>query len=275
MADGRGPGGPLATYEFMREGGARGYSGADRPTAKPSAAPVREQVAAGLRVAIAGQRFVPGQRLREKEICSLTGASRTAVREALRQLESEGLVEVIPHRGPIVAEMTLRDAEEIYELRMALEGLAARLFARKASTGEMATLRATVELIAHADGTQGADTAEPLSLKRRFYDILLAGAGNELVQKSLAGLLSRVTVLRATSLGQPGRLGRTVEELRAILTAIESRDEDAAEAACRAHVLAAARVAIATMGGDPDRAFPEPAAGRYSGWNQTAARQSS
>lgn len=220
-----------------------------------SAAPVREQVVERLKAAIAGQRFVAGQRLREREVCELTGASRTAVREALRQLESEGLVEVVPNRGPIIATVSLADAQEIYELRMALEGLAARLFARKATAEDIARLRATVDAFAQT-GRVVDGALDPLALKRRFYETLMAGAGNRLASQSLDRLLSRVTSLRATSLGQPGRLRHTIVELYAIMDAIESRDEDAAEAACRAHVRSAARAAIEVMGGNPDDAFP-------------------
>lgn len=251
-ADSRGPTAAPSKSNGLRDR----HEQLDSLLVRQSAAPVREEVVARLRAAIVNQRFIPGQRLLEKEICELTGVSRTPVREALRQLESEGLVEVVPNRGPIVAMVTLADAQEIYELRMSLEGLIGRLFARKATAKEVAELRAAVDAIAQIDKSPAGKRQDLLTLKRRFYDILVNGAGNELARSSLARLHARVTALRITSLGQPGRLKHTVAELRAIIAAIEARDENAAEAACRAHVEAAARVAIAVMGGNPEHAFP-------------------
>src|SRR5690606_4359359 len=91
------------------------------------AAPVRRQVAKVLREAITSGRFAPGQRLIEKDLCELLGVSRPSVREALRELESEGLIEIIPNRGPLVKRLTAADAASVYQVRAALEALAARL----------------------------------------------------------------------------------------------------------------------------------------------------
>src|SRR5579885_3504051 len=112
------------------------------PSARPSAplfpishiaAPVREQVGARLRQAIVTGHFQPGARLIERELCTLLGVSRTSLREALRQLESDGLVVNIPHKGLVVATMTREEAEEIYQVRAAMEGLAGRLAALRAT----------------------------------------------------------------------------------------------------------------------------------------------
>ena len=94
---------------------------------------LREKTVERLREALLNQFFAPGDRLIERELCELTGVSRTSVREALRLLESEGLIETIPNRGPIVASLSAEDAQYIYEVREALEGLAGRLFAERAS----------------------------------------------------------------------------------------------------------------------------------------------
>src|ERR1700754_1706867 len=100
----------------------------------PRAASVlRHSVTESIRNAILLGRFSPGHRLPERELCEMIGVSRTLVREALRQLESEGLIQLIPHRGPIVARVSLAQAEQIYQVRCELEGLLAGLFARNAS----------------------------------------------------------------------------------------------------------------------------------------------
>ena len=92
------------------------------------AAPLRQQVLERLRAAIIGGQLAPGQRLIERELTEMTGVSRTVVREVLRQLESEGLVAIIPHKGPVVRELSAGEARDLYTIRGALEGIAARLF---------------------------------------------------------------------------------------------------------------------------------------------------
>src|ERR1700754_1197613 len=96
----------------------------------PRAASVlRHSVTESIRNAILLGRFKGGERLPERALCEMTGVSRTLVREALRQLESEGLITVLPHRGPVVASLSVKQAEGIYQVRIELEGLACQLFA--------------------------------------------------------------------------------------------------------------------------------------------------
>src|SRR6056297_3133463 len=96
-----------------------------------SAAPVREQVLKALRTEIIEGRFAPGRRLTERELTEMLGVSRTVLRESLRQLEAEGLISLIPNQGPVVRALTVGEARELYRIREALEGLAARLFANR------------------------------------------------------------------------------------------------------------------------------------------------
>ena len=95
------------------------------------AAPLRQSVIASLRSAIAAGRFKAGDRLTERDVCEMTGVSRTLVREAFRQLESEGLITVVPNRGPVVSRVTPEQAEGIYQVRRVLEGLASESSRRR------------------------------------------------------------------------------------------------------------------------------------------------
>lgn len=208
-------------------------------------APVRAKVLENLRAAIVGQRFRPGERLREKELCELTGTSRTSVREALRQLESEGLVTVLANVGPVVASVGTVEARNIYEVRAALEGLAGRLFAQKATDAQVGRLTDVVEQFAQSSGDENAPSR--LALKEDFYETLLTGAGNDEVSRMLVGLRARIAVLRKTTLSKPGRFDETVEELNAIIGAIRERDADRAELACRLHVEAALKTAMLVL----------------------------
>jgi DNA-binding GntR family transcriptional regulator len=215
-----------------------------------AATPVRSQVVEKLRRAIVERRFASGARLRERELCELTGVSRTSIREALCHLEAEKIIELIPNRGPIVARITRDGAREVYEVRAALEGLAGRLFAVRATDAQIGDLRAV------ADAMVGAVANDELfrlvSLKDRFYDALFAGAGNSEVERMTGTLRARMTMLRSRTLASPGRAQQTLDEIQAIIAAVADRDPDRAESACRAHVSAAATIALdllATNGG--------------------------
>lgn len=212
---------------------------------KRQAATLRLLVEDRLRAAIVAGHFKPGQRLVERELCEQIGVGRTSVREALRQLEAEGLVTTIPHRGPEVSSITCAEARQLYELRGLLEGFAGRGFAERGTEAEMAELFAAVELFAEA--ARGDDRARLVEAKTRFYATLMQGARNAFVTQALTQLQNRITLLRVTSMTQAGRLENSVAEIRAIAGAIRDRDGDRAEAACRAHIANAAKVAMAVL----------------------------
>jgi DNA-binding GntR family transcriptional regulator len=210
------------------------------------AAPLREQVLEVLRQAILDFRLKPGQRLIERELIEQIGVSRTTIREVLRELAAEGLVTTIPQKGAIVVVPTAEEAAELYEVRGALEALAARRFVAHASAAQVAALRAAFaeyEQLALA----GGDIRAMLRAKDRFYGVLLEGSGNRSIQSILGGLQARVRVLRAGSLSAPGRPARAVEEIRTIVEAIEAGDAEGAAQAAATHVEQAAAVGLAAQ----------------------------
>ena len=209
------------------------------------AAPLRQSVIASLRGAIAAGRYKAGERLTERDVCEMTGVSRTLVREAFRQLESEGLITVVPHRGPVVSRVTPEQAEGIYQVRCVLESLAAELFAVHASDDDRRALRQALKNIKSA--FESADPIARLTAKNDFYECLLRGAGNESLAQSLNLLNSRIMVLRSTSLQAKGRGKESVRELTTLVEALEARDPKAARAAARVHVDNAAAIALAIL----------------------------
>ncbi|MGE7468121.1 GntR family transcriptional regulator [Bosea sp. NPDC003192] len=209
------------------------------------AATLRLLVEDRIRSAIAAGHFKPGQRLVERELCEQIGVGRTSVREALRQLEAEGLVVTVPHRGPEVSSISHDEARQLYELRALLEGFAGRNFAEHGSDAAIAELGRAVDSFATA--AQGSDRAALVAAKTRFYAVLMQGAGNVFVTQSLTTLHNRITLLRVTSMTQGGRLADSIAEIRAIFDAIVARDPDRAEAACKQHIAMAARVALAVL----------------------------
>jgi len=227
------------------------------------AAPVRQQVTSSFRAAILSGRFRPGERLVEKQLCELTGASRTSVREALRQLETEGLVEMIPNKGPIVASIDPAQARSIYQVRAALESLAGALFAEHASPAEMRALEEAASALAHAYRSRRIEAI--VEVKDLFYRVLLEGSGNAIVPSLLRMMYARISLLRRVSLGRPARLAASIGEIRAIVRAVKARDPAAAAAACRVHVERAAEAALALMGEGESRPRPGSAEPRGAG----------
>ncbi len=211
-------------------------------------APIREQVAAILRQAIVDMRLKPGQLLIERELCELTSASRPSVREALRQLQAEGLVESVNGRGTIVTVLTPEQARQVYEVRANLEGLAARLFTGHASDEQRAALRAVMAELAESVA-RNDEPATILAVKNRFYDVLFEGSGNEVLQQLVRSLHRRVTQLRARTLAASGRPARSAAEIQEVVDAIEALDADQADRAARRLILAAASV---ILGGDAE-----------------------
>jgi DNA-binding GntR family transcriptional regulator len=195
---------------------------------------LRQQVLELLRNAILEGRFKPGERLVERELCELTGVSRTSVREALRHLESEGLVANVPNKGPTVATVSEDDAREIYEVREALEALAGRLFAERGTARQVDALQGALDRLAQAFAQN--DLRLVVAETTQFYDVFLDGCGNSLIRDMIRSLQARVIFLRATSIAQPGRAPGSLTEMEHIVQAIRRRDPDGAEAACRDHV---------------------------------------
>jgi DNA-binding GntR family transcriptional regulator len=208
-----------------------------------TAASLRQQVIESLRAAVISGSLSPGQRLTERELTETLGVSRTVVREALRQLEAEGLIEVIPNRGPVVRALSAEEAQDIYRIRAVLQGLAARQFVEQASAEQVAGLAAALEAIIAAYDAGNAERT--VATKTEFYDRLYAGAASETLSSMLATLHARMWRWRALGLAHPQRSversRESVENLRAIVAATERRDAEAAERITRdeAHQAAA------------------------------------
>jgi DNA-binding GntR family transcriptional regulator len=207
--------------------------------------PVRQQVEDRLRRAIMDGTFPPGTHLADRVLCERFDVSRSIIREAVRLLEAEGLVTVVPHRGPFVTSLSAAEATQIYEVRAALEALAGENFAERASDEERAALRRVYQELAAMGPDAGRQAL--LDVKRAFYDVLLRGCRNAYVARMLGQLLNRNTQLRATSLSDPDRLPHTVREMHRIVAAVEQRDRVGAGEACRDHVRAAAAVALRVL----------------------------
>lgn len=197
--------------------------------------------------------LTPGARLRETELAERLGISRTPVREAIRQLEADGLVVHLPRQGATIRSLDHAEVVELYEMRAVLEGTAARLAARAASEIELAELAAlNGELAAAPAGPQSRE------MNRQFHRSLLDAARNRFLLKSMNALQKTLLILGPTTLADPSRALAAVAEHGAVLAALEARDGIAAEAAMRAHVGAALSARLRGMRGRDLSAEDEP-----------------
>ena len=208
------------------------------PVVTKRAAPLRSDVVDALRKAIVDGRLAPGARLIERELIDLTGVSRTVIREALRQLESENIVETIPNKGPIVRELTKEEAVDLYQIRAVLEGLAARMFVENGSDADLARLKAALDRTVAAYDEN--DPEHILRVKNDFYSILFAGAGSEILSQMIGGLYARIWRFRALGLGHPNRTpdrsGQSIAGMRDLYEVLVARDADRAEKVARLEV---------------------------------------
>jgi DNA-binding GntR family transcriptional regulator len=214
----------------------------ERPAlAGPASATTRRAYTA-VRDGIAEGRLSPGEWLREGAIAEGLGLSRTPVREALRVLAAEGLVELVHNRGARVVRWTAQDIEETYRLRALLEGEAASLAARRATPEQVAALEQTCEAHARsvADRLPAVDQA---ACNDAFHAAVLQAAGSPRLVGLHAIVTSAPLVARALSRYDDVDLQRSVLAHRDVLMAVQERDADLAAAAMRAHILAARHVA--------------------------------
>jgi len=219
---------------------------------------VQQHAVEKLRGAILDGFFKPGDRLVETDLCARLGISRPSLREALRSLESEGLIELIPNRGPQVPVLTWTKAEEIYRVRALLEGEAAALCAKRANPEQIDGLRRALADFEQA--VRKEDSARRLSATAEFYRIMQQAAGNTLVDDLLRRLLARINMLRAQSMSRAGRAAFSAKEMRAIFQAISKGDSRAARKAAETHVKnasQAARVMVESAGAAGKAALPK------------------
>ena len=205
---------------------------------------VRAIVAQKLREAIMSGNLKPGQRLVERELCEMMGVSRPSIREALRALEADGLVNTVPHRGPVVSTISLEEARQLYAARAVLEGFAGRECARLHDPAVVRRIGEALSRLKAALARPKPDMIAILEAKTDFYAALIGGCQNAFIERMLKPLHDRITLLRITSMSQPKRINKSLREVTAIWRAIQSGDEDLAERCCVDHVKAAAVAAL-------------------------------
>lgn len=212
---------------------------------------LRAQVAETLRNAIVLGELAPGERLIERVMCERMGVSRTSLREALRELENEGLLTNLPNRGLIVSVVDPKIAQEIFDVREALEALICRLFCERATDEHIEWCRmVNVELMA---AYKAGAARELIAAKNRLYDVLIAGADNAEAERMLRSIHMRASQIRMISLSNGDRRKASQEEIRLLIESLLNRRGKDAEQLARKHVQQAAKFAMSMIrrAGDP------------------------
>ncbi|NLY89719.1 MAG: GntR family transcriptional regulator [Firmicutes bacterium] len=204
------------------------------PIALDSYKPLRELVFEALREAIITGQLPPGERLMEIQLAEELGVSRTPVREAIRKLELEGLVAMVPRKGAYVSGISLKDLIEVFEIRSALEGLAAALAAERITDEELDELER--HLVKAAEVIERSDLSGMVEIDTKFHSLLYRASRNERLAHTINNLREQIQRFRQTSLSYPGRMKIALDEHKAIVEAISARNPELARELAQEHV---------------------------------------
>ncbi|WP_330401021.1 GntR family transcriptional regulator [Sporanaerobium hydrogeniformans] len=195
---------------------------------------LREKVFATMRESILEGRYKPGEVLRETVIAAELHVSRTPVREAIRKLELEGLVQSIPNKETIVTGISEEDVQDIFKIRNRLEGLAGSMAAERVTKEELVEMEEILTLTAFYIGKE--DCSHVLELDHRFHDCIYKATKSKILMHLLSDYHSYIQKVRKQSVEIPGRMQRLLEEHTAIYKAIEEGDGKKAENLMNKHV---------------------------------------
>lgn len=178
---------------------------------------------------------LPGERLDEQVLAQRFHVSRTPVREALNQLASTGIVELVPNRGAFVRAMSIRELVQMFEVMAELEGMAGRLATRRADPDALGRIRATLERCEMA--AEGDDPDAYYAENERFHKAIYDACGNDFLAAEARRLHDRLRAFRRLQLHVPRRVGHSLDEHRRVVAAIAAGHEAEAEAELRRHIL--------------------------------------
>ncbi|MAY61002.1 MAG: GntR family transcriptional regulator [Rhizobiales bacterium] len=206
---------------------------------------VQQETVDKLRLAIFSGVFAPGSRLVESQLCVQLGISRPSLREALRSLAAERLIDIVPNRGPSIPALTWEQITAIYEARELLEVEAVGRCSQRIPEEQLQELARA--LSAFAEAASSNDSLARVTTAADFYSIILANCGNPILEEIHRGLVARISFFRARSMSLEGRAQSSYAEMKEIYEAIAAHDEKAARKASRRHILKAMTAAKDSM----------------------------
>jgi len=218
---------------------------------KPSHKQLAHLIADRVRSDILEGRLKPGEWLRQERLAQEVGASQMPVREALKRLEAEGLLEHVPYRGVRVVQFTVEDVEDLYACRMFIEGMTARFAAMSITDDEIRELEGLHKRMVQF--VEPADLPEYRELNRRFHTLIFNASRRSYLIRSLSQLWAAFPTMlwsnipHAAQESVPGREAADTVEHEAIVRALAARDPEAAEHAVRTHVEAAGKALLEVL----------------------------
>lgn len=206
---------------------------------------LREKILESIREAILKGTLKPGERVSEPELAERFGISRTPIREAFRQLESEGYLVVIPRKGAVVASLSERDVMEFYAIKSILEGHAARIAAERMTERDLERLETINNRLQQIAGD--GDIKTFFRIHNEFHELFIKASGNDKLVELINHLVLKFNRLRLASLAQPGRMDISVQEHRKIIEAFRKHDGELAENLVRRTATIGAEVLIQSL----------------------------
>ncbi|TCK93286.1 GntR family transcriptional regulator [Natranaerovirga hydrolytica] len=197
--------------------------------------PLRDVVFNALREAILKGELNPGERLMEKQLAERMGVSRTPIREAIRKLELEGLVVMVPRKGAEVARITQKALKDVLEVRCALEELAVKIACEKVAQKEIKALRETMEAFNQA--VNKGDVEKIVEKDVEFHDIIFNSTDNEKLIQILNNLREQIYRYRVEYIKKTDNHQILVKEHEEILNAIESKNVEKAQEVAQQHII--------------------------------------
>jgi DNA-binding GntR family transcriptional regulator len=215
---------------------------------------LHDKVVARLRDLIVEGELPAGSRIAERELCERFGISRTPLREALKVLASEGLVELLPNRGARVAELTEADVENMFQVMGALEALSGALACRRITDAELAEITALhYQMLSHYARRQLPDY---FRFNQAIHEAIMEAARNPVLRATYLGLSARIRRARYVANMSEQRWAAAVAEHEALLKALHARDGEAASRILKAHLDNKSAVVRSSLGGEPEADLP-------------------
>ncbi|MGQ8818119.1 GntR family transcriptional regulator [Serratia sp. NA_13] len=205
------------------------------PTAEEAGMSLNELAYRRFKQALVTLSYKPGEYLNTAQVMSELDMGRTPINQAIHRLANEGLLQVIPRKGVMVSPLSMDDALELIEVRLANEMLCMRLASKRITEPQVAALTALNQQIEVA--SQRRDRVQMMTLDHQFHQQLAQIAGNNMLADILSVLHARAQRFWASTLSREGHMREVIEEHRAIISALAAQDDDAAANAAEAHIM--------------------------------------
>ena len=208
---------------------------------------LKEQIVDYLKESIATGEMRPGEKVCETKVAEELGISRTPLREAIQTLEAEGFLKLVPRKGAVVSEYSQKDIQDIYEIKAALEGLAARLATESGSEGYIDKMSAVNDQLREITLSGEKSVSRFFKLHNQFHDIFLKAANNERLYQMNCHLMEPLKRFRLTSIAIPGRFEQSVSTHDEIIEVFRKKDAKKAEELVIKNVLDGGKALLAKL----------------------------